>query len=230
MYKRSLIVASMLMLLGSVATADIEYVEIQLIYEFGMSSSFDADGGFDGEGKQTLVSNNGGIAFLTDSTQVYFDNIESTLAFEGMTDFSVGGDARAQYTTGSWSTTLYDANSPVFIASGTVSWYNEDESDLFPDKVLGEGIVHYATEDLWLDEDFWDTYGEGTTWGSTNNYAGIETTISSIDDPPLLSYDNDWTASNVTLIVWADESIIIPEPATMALLVFGVLLLKRRRA
>jgi hypothetical protein len=46
----------------------------------------------------------------------------------------------------------------------------------------------------------------------------------------LVNYQSNWSSPNVTLVVWADSSKAVPEPATMALLALGGLLLKRKRS
>jgi hypothetical protein len=215
------------MMLAGACTAMAAMEQIEVVFSNGESSSFSASAG-----TQTLTSHNGANVFLDDNTNYTFGTGTTALlsTFTGVTDTSNGsGLASAAFSGGSFQVQLLSPvdHHVVFSMSGTTDWYNEQEEIFSANKVDGVGKVTLVGIP-YVDEAFW---GTGTTWGSTDGKSAMTTTIGSAHRIPsgsLTDYQTDWASGNVTLVIWADSSKVVPEPATMALLALGGLLLRKR--
>lgn len=228
MLRKHVLVVCALAMIGSTAwSATITQVgvDIDLIYTFGMSSSYVAGGG-DGSGQQDIWSQNGAYVYMEDGSDVYFNNTDVQISVTAMTDNSAGdGVAKARFETGIWSISLNDPADPgneVLALGGTVDWYTEDEINF--NAPYGKALVTLDPLQTEIDAGFWGD----ATWGSTNGKSWFEVFFAGASPAPLEDYDTDWGSTNVTSILWADTS-TIPEPITLVLLSAGAVGLLRKR-
>ena len=223
MFKKFLLVAICTVVVSAVpALATFERIEVVL--EFGMHSSY-----LDATKTQTLISTNGARAYFDTGDEFDFSTTDALITATGAVDGSSGGVAAADFSGGTWHLELLDGDSDsVFYLSGTIDWYNEDEDVDFTNKVNGVGKVSINSGTKFIDESFW---GLGVDWAATDGKSAIITSISGAQQNggSLLSYTDDWSSQNVILILWADSSKAVPEPATMCLLSLGGLLLRKRK-
>ena len=206
-----------------------QFTKIELIYEMGMTSSFDTDGGGGGGALQHLGSSNGAWVFDdTGGPATQFTSTNVVFDFETLTDISTGdGKAKGQFRSGNWTVEMFDAGSNVVLGLyGIADWYDESENKT--NKVDGRGIITVNDSLTVIDETFW---GSGHTWASApGNKSGVISIISNAtqDGGDLEDYATNWSSNNVTMLIYADSS-NIPEPATLCLLGLGSLLLRRKR-
>jgi hypothetical protein len=227
MFERFLLVFICIMAVSAYpAMAGLAGVQIDDILEYGMKSSFVVS-----TGTQTLSSLNGAKVFLDDGTIYTFSKTNLVSAFTGVTDTSSGGLASATFSSGTWQVLLYDpanASHLVFSMSGTTEWYREQEATDMANKVNGIGkIILSGTP--YIDSAFWGS----ATWGSTDGKSAITSVITGAHRMPsgeLLNYQTNWQSSNAAVVVWADSSHAVPEPATMSLLALGAAMFLRKRS
>jgi hypothetical protein len=183
---------------------------------FGVTADYDATAG-------TLTWDNGATATLiTDSGNFSYDvSVEAT--FNGAQDTSDVSGASAIFAPGAtWSVMLSKFGFDVLGFSGhTSSNYNEGETG---PGVLYGGVVAEVTEMTLFNTT--TTLGPDTPFWQGGNTIGIKASTQLTGD--LADYSADWSSTNVTLTMVADES-TIPEPATMILLGLGGLLLRKRK-
>ena len=221
--KRILLVAVCTVVVSAVP-AFATFEKIEVILEFGMHSSY-----LDATKTQTLISTNGARAYYDTGAEFNFSNTDALITATGAVDGSSGGVAAANFSGGTWHIELLDGNNTsVFYLSGTIDWYNEDEDVDFTNKVNGVGRVSINSGTKFIDESFW---GLGVDWAATDGKSAIITSISGAQQNggSLLSYTDDWSSQNVILVLWADSSKAVPEPATIGLLSLGLLLIRKRR-
>ena len=222
MSKRILLIAICTVVVSAVP-AFATFEKIEVVLEFGMNSSY-----LDATKTQTLISTNGAKAYYNDGTPIEFSNTDALVTATGAVDSSLGGVAAANFSGGTWHLDLLDGNNDsVFYLSGTIDWYNEDEDADFTNKVNGVGKVSIDSGTKFVDESFW---GLGVDWAATDGKSAIITSISGAQQngSSLLSYTDDWSSENVILVLWADSSKAVPEPATIGLLSLGLLLFRRK--
>jgi hypothetical protein len=218
--KVTLMVLAMLVMAG-IVSASIEKIEVVLA--FGMTSSYSAD-----SNTQTLTATNGAWVFVSNNPDhLSFSTTSSSVIATGADDASSGGVANATFSGGTWQIQLYDSNELVLNLSGTIEWYEENEDLLFTNIVNGDGHLFVDAETKIVDPDFW---GAGTDWVTTDGESAIETYISGAQQGggSLTNYLNNWSSGNVTMVIYADSSNVVPEPATIALIALGGLLLRKR--
>jgi hypothetical protein len=217
----------LLLLFSSAASAQIESIKMDLIFEFGGTSLFDADGGI-GNGLQTIAASNGSYIFFDDPYATpYSTNTSNTiLEFSDVTDNSDSGVASATFGDGTIDIKLFAPGTTdlVLHLAGTVDWYNEDEETI--NGVDGQGVFTLTTE--FVDT---GTFGTHAEWASGNGKSAVLTSITGANQGgySLVNYQSDWSSPNVSLFIYADSSAAIPEPATIVLFGLGFLALRRKR-
>lgn len=212
------LVGCVVLLAGSVASAQITQIEV--LVTMGMESDFDADAGSGGNGLQTFVSTNGAYVQMDDYEVISFATSDVLATFEDMMDTSSDGVASAEFGSGAWSVQIFDPCSVLVLdMSGTVDWYDEIETT--DNAVSGKGIVTLGSVSLG---------GEllGHDWASTNGKSGLFSGISNAQPQPLTGYQTDWSSGFVWMTLYADSS-VVPEPATIMLLGLGAVVLARKR-
>ena len=184
---------------------------------FGVTSDYDATLGsltWDNGKSSTLITDTGATAFTASDVAV---------TFLGANDTSSGGVASATFASGgAWAVSLYNGLDEVLRFNGiTTSAYFEGETG---PGVLYGGVVAEVTSITLIDGSY---FGGVTPVWQGGNTIGIKASTQLTGD--LTDYSADWSSTNTTLTLVADES-TIPEPATMILLGLGGLLLRKRKA
>jgi len=213
-----------LLLFCSTASAQLDSINLDFALGYGMSSEFDATAG-----TQTLIGLNGAMIYSDQGDSWGFASGSSDIGatFTGGVGNTSGTKAEAHFSGGTWGFTLRDGGDTVFHIEGTVDWYWEVEPEpLAFNRVAGQGRVTYDVGTLFIDDDFFGGHG---TWKSFDGKCAITSTITNISPLPFDNYDNNWAASNVSMVLWADSSKAVPEPATLVLLGLGGLLLRKKR-
>ncbi|MGD0784554.1 MAG: PEP-CTERM sorting domain-containing protein [Sedimentisphaerales bacterium] len=165
--------------------------------------------------------------FVYFSQLPYFHSVTATATFTGMTDTSSGGQASASFSSGNWSITINATGSgDVLTLAGHIlenHTYNEKEIDS-TNKLDGRAVV--VVDTAAFDDAYWENTDVGVL-SLNDNIAGMIANISLPTALDFNSYAQAYASNNVTVTIYADES-IVPEPATMALLALGGLLLRKR--
>ncbi|OQA03833.1 MAG: hypothetical protein BWY69_00220 [Planctomycetes bacterium ADurb.Bin401] len=226
MFKKIVLLLIVLMVSQFVLAAEMQQIRIAVdaVLGFGLFSDYTASA----PRTQALRSTNGAMVFFNEAVEaIAFSHSNIWADFTNVTERSSGGLASATFSTGSWQIQLFSPADDhlVFDISGTVDWYREDESSDYSNTVNGIGKVTLG-EIAYVDPLFFG----GAIWGSSDGKSAITTTITGATQGGgnLINYQSDWASDNVTIVVWADSSMAVPEPATMCLLALGGLLLRKR--
>ena len=205
--------------------------EVQLTQATGGYANYDSD-----TGTIEWTGGGGGWLLTDDYGVVDFDDSVITGTFSNVTDTSLDNLASALFATGSWSLEFSGSGSwldPVFTISGhTINNYAETETGTDTNKLDGRAIVIVDDAEFTLGF-FNDYFGipVSMAWeGGIGTYAGMIADVTLPDETPgIVDYASDYTSTNLTVTLYADES-IVPEPATITLFgVAGLLALRRRR-
>lgn len=222
------------------ANADLGLNEIKLVFnveDIAADAAYNASTG-------TLTWDQGALAFINgDLNKVYGSLVTAELTVVD-DSASAGGTARAVFSNMNMSVLLYEfgftsANSflklDVNLASGTgLDGYREEEDSTgAPSSLTGQAFINVALSDLVVND------GVDYEWADGNALSGMKVDTFAIKDAngnnlDISDYSTDWFATNnANITISTDESIAIPEPATIGLLSLGGLFYfarKKRRA
>ena len=212
--KRTILLVTAALLMTAATTMATPTIIADVI--FGVTADYDATLGilqWDNGKTTTLVTDGGNFVFTA-------SDVEAT--FSGANDTSSGGNASASFAAGgTWQISLYNGLDEVLRFDGiTTSKYNEGETG--PGVLYGGVVAEIITTTL-LDLSY---FGGVTPQWQGGNTIGIKASTQLTGD--LIDYSADWSSTNVTLTMVADES-TIPEPATLIVLGLGGLLLRKRK-
>ena len=228
MLKKLVLLGVSLLLISVVPVYGTAVEKIEVALGYGGNSAFDAKDPLS-TSELTWGDGSGAIVWKDTGADFTADDCDIAGSFSTMTDNSGGGVASALFLSGTWNITLYDYDEGLLIndwkvlsVGGTLDWYQELETDA--DELTGSGIV--TPTSVWLDplHPFFSSTEWG--WGSDHKSGVIALTTGLSLDPA--DYKTDFTGNSLTLVIYADSS-VIPEPATMVLLGLGAMAVLRRR-
>ena len=172
-----------------------------------------------------------------------FDSAELDATFDLYNDDSADGTAKARFDlVGDWTFSLFSDDygaDPVVIISGDLNsgggfgtkyWEEETGYEALDGKAW-VNVNSVWADSTWLQTEVYDVHGwDGLSW-DTDGIAGLDSDVTL--DPgtgDISDYGQDYSSNNgLTLTLWADQGQVVPEPATLALLGLGGLLLRRKK-
>ncbi|MBN1796392.1 MAG: PEP-CTERM sorting domain-containing protein [Sedimentisphaerales bacterium] len=241
MRKKFIVVAVLSVLISFVSIADEVQVD-RLVYqtsETKVHAEYDHDAGTGGsgllswsDGFQAKLGYQGGLFPKT-----YYCDVAGSA--DGGVDTSSQGVASALFNALTLTVNLYtDSGHTQSVGSfeialwGTLGYEEHETGVTPPDPGTGASALYGSALVSMIDFSVTD----GSTnyvWSDTtglSSVAGFTATTTSLSPNNIPDYNpTDWSSDNCVLTVLADET-AIPEPATLALLGLGSLLLRRRRA
>ncbi|MGA2914735.1 MAG: PEP-CTERM sorting domain-containing protein [Sedimentisphaerales bacterium] len=205
---------------------------IAIVQHLGVGAEFDASppgtitwsGGVDG----WLMTEMGNFQFY--SWAPGFESAPVTAEFTLITDLSSGGQAKARFAAGSWTMGVIASGytDPVAYLAGHIQGnYNEMATNP-PEGTALEGRAIAIVDTATFNDAYWTlAIGTPICWEGIGQAAGIIANISLDEGKGIQNYQSDYSSNNVIVTLYADPS-VVPEPATIALLTLGGLLLRKR--
>ncbi len=206
----------------------VEVDEIQIIQNIAVAADYDASTGI-----TTWSQGASGWVYTAGGQYESFSDVDVSATFSGAVDQSSGGLASAVFTNqGTWSISMnHGLGNAVEISGITSTNWVETETGVDTDKIDGRAVVEvtsYMFDTGWFG-DLWGMPDLDLQWeGGLNSLAGLIADITLPNGTGYTSYNDDYSTTNATITLWADEG-VIPEPATLCLLGFGAVGLLRRR-